>query len=122
MKAFAIKLLLLLVPCFTQSQTKVIKYTESREDFTNPERGFYIPLGTKASNFNLLDAKQLLTYREDAQKPGKATYKVKVSLLYRGYELDTFKSRPLSDTFLMNLQKDLDAVREAGLKMIIRFA
>jgi hypothetical protein len=86
------------------------------------ERGFYIPSGTKASHFNLLNAKQLMTYRDNAQTPGKATYKVKVSLIYRGYELDTFKSRPLSDTFLINLQKDLDAVREAGLKMIIRFA
>src|SRR4028119_69040 len=122
MKTFTIRFLLLLVPFFTWAQSKVIAYTESKEDFTNPERGFYIPSGTKASRFNLLNVKELMTYRNNAPKPGKATYKVKVSLIYRGYELDTFKSRFLSDTFLTNLQKDLDAVREAGLKMIIRFA
>lgn len=119
---FTVKLLLLLLPCFAWSQSKVINYTESKEDFTNPERGFYIPLGTKASNFRLLEAKQLATYRDNPQQSGKAKYKVKASLIYRGYELDTFKNQPLSASFLNSLQKDFDAVREAGLKMIIRFA
>jgi len=45
-----------------------------------------------------------------------------VSLIYRGYVLDSFKDKPISQEFLNNLQKDFDAVREAGLKMIIRFA
>jgi hypothetical protein len=45
-----------------------------------------------------------------------------VSLIYRAYELDIFKDRPLSDTFLILLQNDFDAVKEAGLKMILRFA
>lgn len=97
-------------------------YKESKEDFRNPERGFYIPSGTKASNFVLLDAAHLSTYKTQPQQTSSATYKVNVSLLYRAYELDIFKDKPLSEDFLTNLQKDFDAVRTAGLKIILRFA
>jgi hypothetical protein len=120
-----IKLLLLLfcLPALNAAaQTKTILYTESNEDMLNPERGFYIPTGTKASNFILLDANKLKTYRNDAQRLGKASYAVQVSLIYRGYELDSFTNQSLSVSFLNNLQKDFDAVREAGLKMVLRFA
>lgn len=104
------------------AQTKKISYKESGDDFTNPERGFYIPTGTKASNFVLLDAEQLKNYRSQPQQLGSARYQVNVSLIYRGYELDVFKHRPLSDSFLINLQKDFDAIRAAGLKLVLRFA
>jgi Domain of unknown function (DUF4832)/Domain of unknown function (DUF4874) len=104
------------------AQPVKIIYKESQEDFVNPERGFYIPTGTKAGNFVYLDAEKLKTFRTQPQQLNGANYKVNVSLIYRGYELDNFKHRPLSDSFLMNLQKDFDAVRSAGLKMIIRFA
>jgi hypothetical protein len=104
------------------AQSKTISYTESKEDMVNPERGFYIPTGTKASSFVHLNSEQLKKYRAQPQQPGMASYQVQVSLIYRGYELDVFKNQPLSQTFLNNLQKDFDAVREAGLKMILRFA
>jgi len=104
------------------AQTITVNYKESNEDFCNPERGFYIPSGTKASNFILLDAKQLNAYRTQSQQSAGATYSVHVSLIYRGYELDAFVQHPLSDTFLYKLQQDFDAVRKAGLKMILRFA
>ena len=104
------------------AQNKTTVYKESQEDMMNPERGFYIPTGTKASNFILLDVKQLTDYRNKPQILGKASYAVSVTLIYRGYELDTFKNKPLSGSFLINLQKDFDAVRLAGLKMILRFA
>ncbi len=122
MKKFWLLLFLCSLAIRALPQNKTIVYKESNEDMLNPERGFYIPSGTRASNFVLLDVQKLKTYRSNAQQPGKATYTVKVSLIYRGYELDTFKDQPLSDLFLINLQKDFDAVREAGLKMILRFA
>ncbi len=105
-----------------KAQNVVINYKESNEDIINPERGFYIPIGVKASNYVVLNAEQLKNYRNHPQQPGKAIFTVKSSLIYRGYELDIFKNQPLSSAFLSNLQKDFDAVREAGLKMIIRFA
>ena len=103
-------------------QYKTIVYKASDEDFVNPERGFYIPTETKASHFKSLDVDKIAKYRLTYQHVGKATYSVRISLLYRAYELDTFKDRPLSTEFLDNVQKDLDAVRQAGLKVILRFA
>lgn len=108
--------------CIAAAQNKTIEYKESREDMVNPERGFYIPSGTRASNFILLDVEKLKAYRDSPQRIGKASYTVNASLIYRGYELDTFKNQPLSVSFLASLQKDFDAVRAAGLKMILRFA
>ncbi len=114
-------LLLCAVLHITAQQVKM-SYKESDEDFINPERGFYIPIGTTASNFKLLDEKILKTYHSQPQQLSGATYKINISLIYRAYELDTFKNKPLSAAFLNNLQKDFDAVRGAGLKMILRFA
>jgi hypothetical protein len=115
-------LFLLLASLSVCAQNKKILYKPDDTDFTNPERGFYIPSGTTASHFELLKADQLRNYRLTPYKAGKASYLVKASLIYRGYELDIFKDKPLSEDFLNNLQKDFDAVKEAGLKMILRFA
>lgn len=122
MKKLYLPALLCFITFNAIAQNKTIVYHESQEDIINPERGFYIPIGTKASNFILLDVTQLTDYRNKPQILGKASYAVNVSLIYRGYELDTFKNQPLSQSFLKNLQKDFDAVRDAGLKMILRFA
>ena len=115
-------LLCLLLTGVCNAQNRTVTYTESSEDIVNPERGFYIPSGTKASKFVPLTASQLSAYRTAFKQPGKASYAVKVSLIYRGYELDIFKHQALPDSFLLKLQDDFDAVRNAGLKMILRFA
>jgi uncharacterized protein DUF4832/uncharacterized protein DUF4874 len=117
-----ISLFLLLASLSVCSQNKTILYGLDDADFTNPERGFYIPGGTRAGHFELLNADQLRNYRLTPYKAGKAGYLVKATLVYRGYELDIFKDKPLSNEFLNNLQKDFDAVKEAGCKMILRFA
>ncbi len=122
MKKFFLLFLYSLFALHTMAQNKTIVYKQSNEDILNPERGFYIPTGTRAGNFVVLNAAQLKLYSKKPQQLGKASYAVTVSLIYRGYELDTFKNQPLSVSFLQNLQKDFDAVREAGLKMILRFA
>ena len=111
----------LIVLSSTAQQVKKL-YQESDEVILNPERGFYIPSGTKASHFNALEAGQLAQYRNQDQHPGGARYKLRVSLLYRSYELDSYKHQALPDTFLVKVQHDFDEVRKAGLKMILRFA
>ncbi|MES2645421.1 MAG: DUF4832 domain-containing protein [Bacteroidota bacterium] len=121
-RSTAIILLLVFISLGVLAQNRTISYEESQEDITNPERGFYIPSGTKASNFILLNGKELSDYRNTTQHLKGASYAVNISLLYRAYELDTFKMQPLSQSFLSNLQKDFDAVRAAGLKVILRFA
>ena len=122
MRKFNLFLLTCLIVLNATAQNKTLLYNEGSQDMLNPERGFYIPTGTRASNFIVLDAEKLKAYRNTPQQSGKAKYAVKVSLIYRGYELDTFKNGPLSLSFLSNLQKDFDAVRKAGLKIILRFA
>jgi hypothetical protein len=119
---FASYLFLLSLPVLTRAQQKKISYTESSQDFTNPERGFYIPLETKASRFTPLDENRLMDYRLTPQKQRRATYAVRVSIIMRSYELDTFKNKSLSPEFLADIQKDFDIIRKAGLKMVLRFA
>ena len=104
------------------AQQKQVLYQESQLDVLNPERGFYIPSGTKASHFTPLDVNVLKSFRSSPRQLSKASYAVTVSLLYRGYELDIFRTQPLSAAFLDSLQKDFDVVREAGLKLVLRFA
>lgn len=103
------------------AQRTTITFKEDKSDFANPERGFYIPSGTKAGSFQLLDASVLGRYRNAHAVDGMAA-PFYITLLYRGYELDIFKNKPLSEDFLDNLQKDFNAVRSAGLKLILRFA
>src|SRR6476646_7187183 len=78
------------------AQNVKLTYVESDENFANPERGFYIPLQTKASNFVLLDEAKLKAYRSQPQLLNGAAYHVRVTLIYRSYELDLFKDKPLS--------------------------
>lgn len=112
----------ILVANLSQSQEQHHIYEENVEDILNPERGFYIPTGTKASNFQPLVVAQLRRYRDSCQQLIGASYCVNVSLIYRAYELDSYRQSPISISFLSNLEKDFRAVREAGLKLILRFA
>lgn len=110
------------IPLSGNSQTALKTYKETDADFANPERGFYVPSQTTTSKFNALDANQLTGYRTTLQKHGRASYAIYASLLFRYYILDQFTNKPLSEEFLLLLEKDFNAVRTSGLKMIIRFS
>ncbi|WP_316817497.1 DUF4832 domain-containing protein [Pedobacter nyackensis] len=97
-----------------------VTYSESTEDFPNPERGFYRYSETKASNYSVLDAAQLKTYRT-LQDISSANYKVYSTLVFRYYILDNITTTPISDSFLSNIKKDMTAARTAGVKLIPRF-
>lgn len=104
------------------AQEVTITYKESSEDFPNPERGFYIPKDAHASKFVSLDSIDMKNYRTTSQAHGSASYKVFSTLFYRGYILDLFRDKPLSPSFLHDLDTDFTAARAAGVKLIIRFA
>lgn len=99
-----------------------IQYQEDTTDIPNPERGFYIPIGTSASDFKPLEAATLIPLFHTEHRQGKARYTIHSTLLFREYTLDTFRSQPLSQTFLDQFEHDLEAVRAAGIKCILRFA
>ena len=134
MKLTSLCLLLLFLACtglpqntalaqnVTHAPNAVITYQPSSEDFPNPERGFYIPIGTSASHFVSLDSATLRTQFAGLQKHGKATYAVFSTLLMREYTLDIFRGRPLTQEFLDHVDHDLTVIRQAGLKVILRFA
>ena len=101
---------------------QTVTYTESFEDFMNPDRGFYHPVHANTSNFESLDAADLQSKRTTPFTPYMGNYSVRTSLIYRQYVLDNFKNSNLSSTFLNQLQNDFNIARQAGVKLIVRFA
>ena len=61
-----------------------------------------------------------MAYKQPVRVKG-ANYTINTTLIFRYYLMDTFVHQPLSASFLENIQKDMDAVRQAGMKMILRF-
>src|SRR5579875_2292277 len=117
---FVLYLLFFSFTCF--SQIHHITYKESSEDFLNPERGFYVPFGTSSKNFTPLDKEYLAKFRTQSQQAKSATYSIHCSLIYRAYLLEDYKTSPIDSLFLQKIQNDFDAVRFAGLKMILRYS
>ncbi|SOE21234.1 protein of unknown function [Spirosomataceae bacterium TFI 002] len=109
---------------FAQNTTTILYQTDA-SDFNNPERGFYRFSETKSSNFIPLDFNQINNYRTAYQTPGNgvitANFSVKSTLIQRLYVLDDFTSSSLSASFLTSVQGDMNTIRNAGLKVILRF-
>lgn len=99
----------------------VINYSPSTEDFANPERGFMQFTETNSSNYEPLDAANMATWR-DLNQPFGADYAIYSTLGYRGFYLEDFKNGPISNAYLQAMQQDFDAAREAGVKLVLRFA
>ncbi|MRH99535.1 DUF4832 domain-containing protein [Kriegella sp. EG-1] len=94
-------------------------YTRDLQEFTNPERGFYRPFGTKSSNFQPLEAQELLALQNPTQAAGG--FSVGSSLTYRSYQFDSFRDKPLDDDILKSIEDDMKIIRSVGNKMILRF-
>jgi len=87
-----------------------IKYELSSTIFPNPERGFMhlYPVKSEGAGLNL---SLLQTFRTN-----------NITLIHRLYYLENFKDQPLSAAELTLIQTDLQILREAGLKCVLRFA
>jgi hypothetical protein len=116
--------LVVLCSCHNNSEPPqedvTVTYEESAEDFPNPERGFYHPTDTRASAFEALDEAELKGYRSPS-RASNATYDVVSTLVYRDFVLDKFRTGPINEATLSNLGADFNTVRQAGIKMIVRF-
>ncbi len=123
---FSVVGMLLIAGCakkeIAAAQTNSIetKYTQSTADFANPERGFYRFSQTKASDFKPLTSAQLNNWKGEVTAEG-GNYKVYSTLIFRYYEMDSFKDKDLSAAFINAVSQDFGIARQAGFKLIPRF-
>ncbi len=87
-----------------------ITYEISNTIFPNPERGFIHNMDVHSEGAPL-STSVLATMRNQ-----------NVSMVLRFFYLEAFKDKPLSAAELTLIQGDLDKIRNAGLKAILRFA
>jgi hypothetical protein len=85
-------------------------YEHSIEIFPNPERGF-IHHYEVTSEGSSLNAMLLSSLRAE-----------NVTMIVRFYYLEKFKDQPLSETELQLIRTDMAALRDAGMKCVLRFA
>lgn len=97
---------------YGNAQTTNVNYTASTAVISNPERGFYKYSSTHSNSYSLLNQTTLTNYRVNQN----------VTLLYRYFYLEDFRTSAISASYLTNMQTDFNRVRNAGLKMIVRFA
>lgn len=121
MKTNLFFLFVICIYSFGFSQTTTIQYTPITGDIPNPERGFYTPTITFASNYTPLNASYVAGLR-NAHTPFAANYTVQSTLVHRYFVLDNFVNSPIDASFLANMQSDFDAARQAGVKLIIRYS
>jgi hypothetical protein len=87
-----------------------VTYPPTSAAIANPERGFYHHTGD--CDKNDFDAATLRGYRESQN----------ISLVMCIFYLEQFKTSPIGADALAQLQQQLDTIRTAGLKAVLRFA
>lgn len=103
---------LLLATLNVFAQTTNVSYTLSSENFSNPERGLYHHTETHSTGYSSLNQATLTNYRVNE----------KITLIVRVFYLENFRNSPISQDYLNKIQADFNAVRNAGIKIIPRFA
>jgi len=89
-----------------------IAYQPDSSSFANPERGFYLHTEARSRDYEPLDLEDLRSARAAAH----------VSLVYRGFVLEDFVASPISDAYLSAVERDMETLRAAGMKAVVRFA
>jgi hypothetical protein len=92
---------------------EAVTYAASDEDFANPERGFFVQRSYNPSRANArgLDVTELGTVRQR-----------QMSLVRMLYSLAEYRERPIPAEYLKQIDADFAAARQAGVKLIPRFA
>ena len=94
----------------TIGEIVTVRYETDNTIFPNPERGLYTHRGYE-SNARPITANELKKLRED-----------NITLVFMSYHLKDFINKPISDQALKLIQDNFDALRETGLKTVLRFA
>ena len=107
-------------PLYTPESLDTTYYEESTADFPNPERGFYRYSETYVNGYTPLDINVMKGWR-NLQPADDGNYEIYTTLLFRYIILKGYTKKDLPQTLLDNIQSDFDAIRAAGLKVILRF-
>lgn len=94
----------------TDENIATIQYQASTEIFPNPERGFIHMADVKSEGENL-NPLWLANLRAES-----------VSMINRVFYLDKFKDQAISEAELQLIRTDLQYIRDAGIKCVLRFA
>ena len=94
------------------NELTLVEFTESNKIFANPERGFYKHYDFLNSSASPLSVSALQAARVESN----------ITLFYTGHYLTEFVKSDISDKFLNLVRKNMQALREAGAKCILRFA
>ena len=90
----------------------LVEFTESNKIFANPERGFYKHYDFLNSSATPLSVSALQAARVESN----------ITLFYAGHYLTEFVKSDISDKFLNLVRKNMQALRDAGAKCVLRFA
>jgi len=91
---------------------RTVDYQPTTDLFPNPERGFYHHTETHSDHYTPLVLDTLRRFRQNEN----------ITLILRVFYLEDFVNTEISDMYLTAMQADFGRVREAGLKIIVRFA
>jgi hypothetical protein len=88
-------------------------YTADEDDFLNPERGLYLQHQGPDTGYNALQLDNLKWHQQNN----------KVNLVRLVFNLRAFRDTDTIDAgYLVNMQRDFDTIRNANMKVIVRFA
>jgi len=78
----------------------------------NPERGFmHFSKAYSIGSYNNLDLADLFSYREEG-----------ITLMFRYFDLENFTASDISGDYLIGMKKDFEILRQAGMKLVMRFS
>ena len=97
---------------------KTVDYNESNAVIANPERGLQ-KYSITNNNYNTQSDYSNLSQPTLA---GWRSGEDKVTVLFRYFLIDAFLNTDISQTYLNNIQKDFDIIRNSGLKCLVRFS
>jgi hypothetical protein len=88
-----------------------VEYQGHDSIICNPERGFMHYSNSSTGSYNNLDLADLLSYREEG-----------ITVMFRYFNLDDFTASDISGDYLIGMKKDFDILRQAGMKVVMRFS
>lgn len=89
---------------------KKVDFAESDAIIFNPERGFYKFAEFTSSNSNVQTVSGLNAHIEEGR-----------SLIYNTYTMPDYRDKLIPQVFLDRIKTNMQALREAGLKTVLRF-